>query len=587
MNIYRIIKEIFKKEKILFISTFCIIIIFNIFEILGLLTLAPVIDLIGNIDSAKTSKITKFYFDFFKINNLDGILFYFILFILINIVIAIITIFSQYLILRLKYSYCGNLLSEIYKNIYNARWEFFTSEKQGNFINTITRELQIVGDLLAVIGRLGSACMQLAVFIILPFFLSIKITIFMILTSLILFLPLFKLTTLSKKLGFKNTAISANFINSIYESFIAVRSIILSGVSKQIIDNIKKKFDLNSKSGIKTTTVEIVLQAISLPLVSVALVLIYYLGIRDTDVSLSNVAIILVSFLRFLTKFKDVLHLKNTLERSISSFVNINNLNNKAKLNKQVFGKKVFSKVNKKIDFKDISFSYDKKSLFKNLTFSLPAKKITSIVGESGAGKSTLIDLLLGIKSPVAGKILIDNINLQEYSFLSLRKKVGLISQDDFLFNMSIIDNITWGSKKINYNRFYKATRIAEVDSFALNFEEKYNTIIGDKGSKLSSGQIQRISIARVLYKDPEIIVFDEGTNALDLFTESKILEKIFSLYKNRTIIIISHRYSTISKSNLVYVLKKGEIVDSGSLKYLISKRGYFFKKLYEKKNIN
>ena len=331
MNIYRIIKDIFIKEKILFISTFCVLIIFNFFEILGLLTLAPVIDLIANIDSEKTSKVTKFYFDFFKINDLDGILFYFIFFILINIVIAIITIFSQYLILRLKFSYCGNLLSELYRNIYNARWDFFTSEKQGNIINTITRELHIVGDLLAVIGRLGSACMQLSIFIILPFFLSIKITIFMILISLILFLPLFKLTTISKKLGFKNTVISADFINSIYESFIAVRSIILSGVNNQIIDNIKKKFDLNSKSGIKTTTVEIVLQAISLPLVSIALVLIYYLGIRDSGEPISIIAIILVSFLRLLTKFKEVLHLKNILERAVSSFVNINNLNNKAK----------------------------------------------------------------------------------------------------------------------------------------------------------------------------------------------------------------------------------------------------------------
>lgn len=195
-----------------------------------------------------------------------------------------------------------------------------------------------------------------------------------------------------------------------------------------------------------------------------------------------------------------------------------------------------------------------------------------AIVGKSGAGKSTLVDLLPRFYDVTDGEILIDNINIKDYKLKDLRNLFGIVNQDPILFNDTIYNNIAFGIENATEEEIIRAAKIANAHDFIISFPEKYQTIIGDRGSKLSGGQKQRISIARALLKNPSILILDEATSALDTESEKLVQEAINRLMENRTSIIIAHRLSTIVHADIIYVLKDGEIIESGNHHDLIQK---------------
>ncbi len=239
-------------------------------------------------------------------------------------------------------------------------------------------------------------------------------------------------------------------------------------------------------------------------------------------------------------------------------------------------------KFKNKLEFNNVVFSYDgKQNVLDNINININKGDFIALVGESGSGKTTFIDLILNFYKVNNGSINIDGININKININSLRKKIGLVSQDNFLFNDSIYNNIGFGNLNSNDEEIYSAAKRANAFDFINQFTNKFETIVGENGTKLSGGQKQRIAIARTILKNPDILIFDEATSALDSKSENKIQESIQQLSKNKTIIVIAHRLSTIKDANKILFFENGKITGQGphSKLYNLNKE---YKKIYD-----
>jgi subfamily B ATP-binding cassette protein MsbA len=203
---------------------------------------------------------------------------------------------------------------------------------------------------------------------------------------------------------------------------------------------------------------------------------------------------------------------------------------------------------------------------------------MTALVGSSGAGKTTLADLIPRFYEPTGGKILIDGIDLPEFEINSLRRKVAVVSQDTFIFNTSVRNNIAYAIEGADEAAICEAARLANALEFIQEMPDGFDTVLGDRGVRLSGGQRQRIAIARALLRDPDILILDEATSALDSVSERLIQESLEKLSVGRTVIAIAHRLSTIVRADKVVVLEQGRIVEQGGYQELLQQRGKLWK---------
>ncbi|PID83892.1 hypothetical protein CSB09_03615 [Candidatus Gracilibacteria bacterium] len=228
------------------------------------------------------------------------------------------------------------------------------------------------------------------------------------------------------------------------------------------------------------------------------------------------------------------------------------------------------------IEFRNVHFSYDtKRKILKNLSFAVKKGQKVALVGSTGAGKSTITNLLFRFWDIKKGEILLDGQNIAKISKKSLRKHIGIVSQDNSLFNMSVKENLLLAKPDASEKELKNALTKASAD-FVFELEDGIDTLIGERGLKLSGGEKQRISIARLFLKNPEVLILDEATSALDTATEQKITAALDTLMKGRTSIIIAHRLSTIQNADTIFMLENGEIVESGTYDELIAKNGKF-----------
>lgn len=237
------------------------------------------------------------------------------------------------------------------------------------------------------------------------------------------------------------------------------------------------------------------------------------------------------------------------------------------------------------IEFKNVGFAYDDVTILKNINLKVAKGKTVALVGSSGAGKSTLADLVPRFHDVSTGELLIDGINIKEYSLDQLRGLMGIVTQEPILFNDTIANNITLGIDNATNEAIEQAAKIANAHHFILQKEEGYKTNIGDRGGKLSGGERQRMTIARAVLKNPPILILDEATSSLDTESERLVQDAINNLMNNRTSLVIAHRLSTIRHADEIIVLQKGEIVERGTHDGLIAQNG-FYKKLVDMQEV-
>jgi ABC-type multidrug transport system fused ATPase/permease subunit len=235
------------------------------------------------------------------------------------------------------------------------------------------------------------------------------------------------------------------------------------------------------------------------------------------------------------------------------------------------------------IEFDDVTFEYNAGvPVLKKISFRAPAGTTTALVGSSGSGKSTLISLVMAFNRPLAGRVLIDGQDLTMVRLRDYRAQLGVVLQDNFLFDGTIGDNIRYGRPDATMDEVRAVSQIAHADEFIDKFEKGYDTVVGERGVKLSGGQRQRVAIARAILADPRILVLDEATSSLDSESESLIQDGLRSLRQGRTTFVIAHRLSTIRSADQILVVEHGEIVERGSHSELLALGGRY-RTLYDK----
>jgi subfamily B ATP-binding cassette protein MsbA len=230
------------------------------------------------------------------------------------------------------------------------------------------------------------------------------------------------------------------------------------------------------------------------------------------------------------------------------------------------------------IEFVNVTFAYDKDHVLKNINLKVQKGHTVALVGPSGGGKSTLADLVPRFYDPAYGEVRIDGVPITDYELESLRRQMGIVTQESILFNDTIFNNIAFGIENVNEADVIRAAKIANAHDFIMQMDNGYQTTIGERGSKLSGGQRQRISIARAILKNPPILILDEATSALDSESERLVQDALSNLMKNRTSIVIAHRLSTIQHADEIIVIQNGEVVERGRHDSLLVQNGLYRK---------
>ena len=297
----------------------------------------------------------------------------------------------------------------------------------------------------------------------------------------------------------------------------------------------------------------------------------------DGEIKVATYSVMLFITQRLLWPLTELGVIFDSYQKAMASFRRIINLKNTSPTIDN--GKEKLTSFNNKIEISNLNFEYVKNfQVLNDISIDINKGQTTAIVGSTGSGKSTLIKLILRLYDSTSGEIKFDGKNIRDLELDSLRNKIGLVSQDIFLFEGTVFENIAYGNLDANDEEVWEAAKLSESDKFINLLPNKENTIVGERGQKLSGGQRQRISIARAILKNPEILILDEATSAVDNETEAAIQRSINTLKEGRTVIAIAHRLSTIRNAEIIYVLEEGKVVESGNHESLLETNGVYSK---------
>ena len=297
----------------------------------------------------------------------------------------------------------------------------------------------------------------------------------------------------------------------------------------------------------------------------------------DGEIKVATYSVMLFITQRLLWPLTELGVIFDSYQKAMASFRRIINLKNTSPTIDN--GNEKLTSFNKKIEISNLNFEYVKNfPVLNDISIDINKGQTTAIVGSTGSGKSTLIKLVLRLYDSTSGEIKFDGKNIRDLELDSLRNKIGLVSQDIFLFEGTVFENIAYGNLDAKDEEVWEAAKLSESDKFINLLPNKENTIVGERGQKLSGGQRQRISIARAILKNPEILILDEATSAVDNETEAAIQRSINTLKEGRTVIAIAHRLSTIRNAEIIYVLEEGKVVESGNHESLLEINGVYSK---------
>ena len=494
------------------------------------------------------------------------------------------TFLSTFFLSDLVQSSVKKLREKMYQKILVLPMSFFSDERKGNLLSTFSADLKetelaikattnaIFKDPFYVIGYFATL-----------FIISFKLTFFIVLFLPIAGLIISKISNGLKKRSKKGQENLGDILSLTEETLFGLR-IIKSFNAQAFMNN---KFESKSNSlyslmlGINRRIYLASPISEFLGVLATSGVLLYGGNLVLNEFIQPDVFIgYLILFSQLISPFKSISKAVYDSSQGIAALERIEKITLQDQLIKNSPATPQPINFNKEISFNNVSFKYNQEQVLENISFKIKKGETVAIVGHSGAGKSTIADLLIRFYDVVEGSINIDNINVKKINLSQLRNLMGVVTQDSILFNDTVINNIAFGVE-IENSQVLESAKMANADEFIQNLDKKYETFIGDAGNKLSGGEKQRLSIARAIYKNPEILILDEATSSLDTKSEKAVQEALNRLMKNRTSLVIAHRLSTIQNADKIIVLDNGKIVEMGSHKELVAKNS-FYKKFIE-----
>ena len=479
-----------------------------------------------------------------------------------------------YAVLRIKYSVFRGLISNTLHTFFKARWGFFSGSQRGQLLNTLSRELNTIGDTLGHLATLLAQIVQLAIYLAVPLWLNAQLTLTALGLALLFGLPFVLLQRITYRLAQLNTETANATLGILSEVLDAARLILGFGrqnhALQRYINSLNQHIQVTMRSQVLGSAVSRILQPMALLSIVIAL------GIAlQEEARISELAAVMWSLLGAIPILMSLLQGRITINNFLPSYEQLVSLRQSAADFEEIQGNRIFSQLKNEIELKDLSFTYPGRlQTLINANLHIRKGQMTALVGESGSGKSTVTDLILGLQIPEKGEVLIDGVPLGEWQQNSFRERVGYVPQDPQLFHSSIRDNLLWSFDGASESDLWAALQLANAAAFVKELPHGIDTIVGDRGIRLSGGQRQRIALARALLRKPELLILDEATSALDSESERLIQQSIEKVTIQTTILVVAHRLSTIAKANQVYVLRQGRVVEEGSFSVLSVKSG-------------
>jgi subfamily B ATP-binding cassette protein MsbA len=491
---------------------------------------------------------------------------------------------AYYVLNPLKNKIVNRLRTELYEKVLHLPIGFFTEKRKGDIISRITNDVSEVEG--SVVGTLeGWVRDPLTILVTLGALLliSVKLTLFVLICIPLVGLVVGRISRSLKKSSAEVANLNSDSLSVLDETLSGLR-VIKAFNSEPLLRN--RFFDINHKLVAAKNKIgfrrDLASPASELMGVMIFTGILFFGGQLvlggEFDLTGSLFIAYLALFYQLINPTKALSASFSNMARGTAAIERIEEiLNTKSAIDDNPNGKKL-DDFTDSIELRNVTFDYDGVPILKNINLKVGKGKTVALVGSSGAGKSTLADLIPRFHDVSSGELLIDGVNIKEYSLRSVRDKISIVTQEPILFNDTIDNNIRLGKQDADLAQIEDAAKVANAFNFITKKENSFETNIGDRGTKLSGGERQRLTIARAIVKNPPILILDEATSSLDTESERLVQDAINNMMQNRTSIVIAHRLSTIRHADEIIVLQKGEIVERGTHEELLKKQGYYYK---------
>lgn len=536
---------------------------------------------LSTILSVLTPYLLSYIIDHVLGKNILTVLKYAFLLLTFYMISVIISRVVSVFMLKISENILANIRQDLFCSLENLSISFFDKNSKGDIMSRFTSDLELVGDVLSEsLIDIITSILTLIGTLVMMFILNGSLAIVTILTVPLFFVGALKIGLKTGNI-FKKQQDDLGNLNSYFEEYITNMKIIKSF---QVEEEIKREFSKKNKTLKQDEMDAQFFSNLILPLNS----LISNLGnfliliIGSFLVLRGNITVgVILAFLSYASMFRSPIQNLATIFTSIQSALAgaervFDIINKKA----EVIENKKSEKIDdiKEIIFDRVSFQYDTKLILEDISFTLKKHQSLAIVGKTGSGKTTLITLLLRLYDVNKGNIYLNGVNIKNLSFQNLYQKVGVILQEPFLFEGSILDNLLYGNKGLTFDQVLTASKETGLHDFVEKLPYGYDFYIEENGTNLSVGEKQLIAITRIVLQDPSVLILDEATSSTDLYTEKKVYDAMLKLMKKKTTIVIAHRLKTIEKVDTILFLEDGKVIERGNHEELLNKKGVYYK---------
>ncbi|EJI2063428.1 ATP-binding cassette domain-containing protein [Campylobacter coli] len=559
------LKKIFfilsKEDKKFLFSLLLFSVFISFIESFAISLVMPFITLASDFSYFDRNKYLIQLKDYLALPVFEIIVYFGVVLIVFYVLRALLNSYYFYLLARFSKGRYHAIAYKVFAKFLNTDYENFTQKNQSEILKSITGEVYNLSTMISSFLLMMSEIFVVLLLYTLMLLVNYKITLFLSLFMIINAFILIKvLSPIVKKAGLKREEAMKNFFEILNTNLNNFKLIKLKTKEDGVLNLFKTQSEIFAKANITNESVSamprIYLEGVGFCVLVFIVVFLVFKNQSDISGILATISIFVLALYRLMpsanriiTSYHDLLYYRSSLD-----------------IIYQILKQKEESLGEEKIDFdkelrlENLSFGYkDKKNLFTCLNLSIKKGEKIAFIGESGCGKSTLVDIIIGLLSPREGRVLVDKNELNMKNVKNYRQKIGYIPQNIYLFNDSIAKNISFGDE-VDEEKLQRVIKQANLEHFVKNLPQGVQTKVGDGGSNLSGGQKQRIAIARALCLDPEILVLDEATSALDTESEARIMDEIYKISKDKTMIIIAHRLSTITRCDSIYRLEHGKL---------------------------
>jgi ABC-type bacteriocin/lantibiotic exporter with double-glycine peptidase domain len=488
-------------------------------------------------------------------------------------------IWSDYLFAKVSNRVMLEIRMDVFSHVTKLPITFFGTTRYSDIVHRVNNEVEKVQSILTgSVIRLINNLFTIAALVIMLAYMNFHL----FLISIVLFpLALINIGIFHKKLHLQMQTIrsnDANILSFFNERFSSILLIKCFNGYKFEMSSLKKLIERYIASDVSFTLTSSISRNITSFLVALAPLVVLLYGGSQVLSGVMSLGV-LVAFIQYLNKLfpplRDLMTLYTDLMKAFVSMARIMELMDEREENDQ--SSTLPPSFTQNLLFRDVAFTFSDSHRLQHLSAVFSAGKVYGLVGASGSGKSTMVKLALGLGRPEAGEILVDGIPLDRVSMFAWRSKVAFVNQDTLFYHSSIIENLSYGLENVSFDSIKKVCEITEVHDHITTLGNGYETLIGDRGAKLSNGQQQRLMIARALLKNFDLLVLDEATSALDSESEERLLTRIYRAFPHATVIIVTHRLSTLISTHEIKCLKDGKITEFGSMNELVQMQGDFF----------